>query len=223
MFRWWAMFCAQCGNKLKENQNFCASCGYRVGSAVSQPEGRAQSVQDTPFATQQNVEAAVPGTQASVENAVWVLRASRKLAMISVIPCSVVFFRDRVVIAHQISVMQNLQSELIAQTAGKPDAASVMRLLSQHQDRYNHMEPAAILAEDPANMELAYPYMEEVTFKCYSDDRDFDDTFGTVKEGRLSFSLQSGQTIKLTHNQADDDTVKDMLSSLFGSKLKYKD
>ena len=84
------------------------------------------------------------------------------------------------------------------------------------------MPTAAILAEHPENAMIGYLDIQEVNFKGYSTTTHFDDSSDSVSEGRLEFSFARGKAIKLKHEQEGSPYVRQTLSDLLGSKLKYK-
>ncbi len=83
------------------------------------------------------------------------------------------------------------------------------------------MTSAQILAEDPTNFVVPYQMMKKVVFQCESLTTDEEGrAYGS--QGGLAFSMMDGKTIKFSHNYSHNGAHKDMLTRLFGGKLKYK-
>lgn len=200
------MFCRHCGNEIDSESAFCSHCGSPIGS---EPEVLDQAQQDLPKA----------------EPAQWVFRAQRKFSMFKIMPCSIVFFKNRLVLAHLSPALQKAEgAKASAEIKEKglgflKGTGEMMRFWSNHSQRYYTMGIDEILLEDPANMVIDQQDIVKVLFRGYSSSGGSDDT-GTT--GKLEFDLAGGDTIKFSHSYASGKEVKESLTNLFGAKLKYK-
>lgn len=207
------MFCVNCGTNLPEGSNFCPSCG----TAAKLP-GAAPLPQTTPF------EQIAPPPQ----TAIWVLSATRKLGVFKAVACSVVFMRDRLVLAHLTPELQKAESARLArERKARGDgffkaAAASLSFWSSFSEKYASMNEALILAEDKTNISVPYAAITGVFFSCYSESTSYDENSNTTSSGgKLEIAL-AGDTIKFTHKQHHSRELKAMLESFFGLRLKYK-
>jgi len=214
------MFCSQCGNEIKQGSSFCTKCGKRLVSAPSR---------DKP-AMQAPIPPAAPKAPAppSTETAEWVFSAQRKLSVLKMIPCNIVFMQDKAVFAYLTPALTKAENakvsnEIKAEGAGFfKGSAAMLRFWSGYHKKYYSMTADAILAEDPSNIAVQYQNITGVLFKGFSDNTNFDDASSNVTQGKLNFSLAGGETLKFVHSQTADRSVQDILARLFGGKLKYK-
>lgn len=223
------MFCRQCGNKLTEGQKFCQSCGCPVSAPAQQVQQ--QPIQQAPVQPVYQQPEQQPVYQQPVQqggHAVWVLHATHKVSLLKGVQCYVVFWPDRVILAHLTSELQKAESAKVsAQIKAEglgffKGSAAMMKHWATYGRKYETMSEQAILAEEPSNMVIPYISLSEVSFHCYSESTDFEDNSTSVYEGKLHLKLANGETVKLTHHQENAAFVKDTLTNLFGYKLKYK-
>ena len=213
------MFCSQCGKEASPNQVFCTQCGQKL--AVMPP---VQPAYQPPV---QSAYAGQPVAGATPDQVVWIISATRHFSMFKVMPCSVVFMRDKVVLAHLSPDLQKAESARVSQeikangTGFFKGSAAMMRYWAEFHKRYYTMPTQAILAEDPLNQVIGYGVISEVLFRCYSETSSGDSS-NSVTQGKLNFSLSGGETIKLTHSLGHVNSIRETLTSLFGNRLKYK-
>ena len=206
------MFCSQCGNQIDSQSSYCTKCGNRAAPLQCQDQPPVQAA-----------------TAALSDSIVWIFRADRKLSMFKIVPCYIVFMRDKAVLAFITPALQKAQSAKVSQDIKSKElgffkgSAAMMRYWSDYYKKYYTMSADAILAEDPSNRVLYYQNISQVLFKGFSDDTSFDDTgTSSVTQGKLYFSVAGGETLKFSHSQSADKSVKETLTQLFGAKLKYK-
>ncbi len=231
------MFCDQCGQRLELQNNFCSRCGNKIKPVDPSPSVPVPTHPQPapPQSPQPAPQPYAPPVQPPVyqptddETAVFVLSATRKLSALKAVACNVVFMRGCVVLAHLKSALQKAESARVSQeikASGKgffKGSAEMMRFWANYAQQYYTMPVSAILAQDASNMALPYAAIDAVYFKGYSETVDYSDaSAGSTVQGRLRFSLTGGEVIKLTHNQRHTGAVKQTLSELFGSKLKYR-
>ncbi len=148
--------------------------------------------------------------------------------MFKLISCYVVFFPDRIVLAHLTPERQKAESARVAQESKAnglgffKGSAAMMRYWADYSNKYYNMDERAILAEDPMNFTIHNSTVSEVLFRCYSTTTDFDDNTTQSSGGNLNFSLTGGEKIKLTHKLHHDKMIRETLTSLFGGRLKYR-
>ena len=232
------MFCSQCGKEASANQAFCSQCGQRLAvippvQQVYQPpvqpayQPPVQQVYQPPAQQVYQPPQVAPAT-AAVDQVVWIISTTRHFSMFKVMSCSVVFMRDKVVLAHLSPALQKAESARVSQDIKAngigffKGSAAMMRYWAEWHKRYYTMSVQAILAEDPLNQVIAYSSISEVLFRCFSETISTDDSNSTATQGKLHFSLINGETIKLTHTLTDVNHIRDTLASLFGNRLKYK-
>lgn len=195
------MFCIKCGSKIEANNEFCTNCGTKVIIANSQT--------------------VYPQT----DKPVWVLQANKKLSMLKIITCYVIFYRDKLLLAHLSPELQKAEStrksaEIKASGINFfKGSAEMMRFWSNYHEKYNTLTQQAILAEDPLNIEIPYNIIGELYFRAFQAGFDDDDR---DTQGNINISISNGQVIKLTHKMGHDASVKSTLESLLGFKVKYK-
>ena len=220
------MFCSQCGKEASPNQAFCSQCGQRLAAVPPVQQAYQPPVQQ---AYQPPVpQAQVASAPAAADQVVWIISTTRHFSMFKVMSCSVVFMRDKVVLAHLSPALQKAESTRVSQDIKAngvgffKGSAAMMRYWAEWHKRYYTMPVLAILAEDPLNQAIAYSSISDVLFRCFSETISTDDSNSTATQGKLHFSLVNGETIKLTHTLADVNHIRDTLASLFGNRLKYK-
>lgn len=194
------MFCINCGSKMDANQQFCTSCGTKVSNTYDQTT---------------NLQAKKP---------VWVLQTNKSLSMLKIITCYVIFYEDRLLLAHLSTELQKSESakksaEIKANGLNFfKGSAEMMRFWSSYHEKYNTMTQLAILAEDPLNVEIPYNMISELYFSAYNEGDDDERSTG----GKINISLNNGQVIKLKHKLSHGASVKSTLDSLLGSRVHYK-
>lgn len=208
------MFCSKCGNKLNPQSNFCAKCGSETNTQDQFDQAIEQS-------TYEPVEEAVVN---SAEPVVWVFQAQKKLSMLKLIQCSIVFMEDKILLAHLTKdLRKTMQTEALDEVQEQElgffkKSAEMMRYWSNFSNRYYTMSVEEILAEDPSNTIIYKQNIDKVLFRGYYDDHDDSNS----KQGKLDFSLSDGNKIKFTHKQSANKNIKEILTNIFGGKLKYK-
>lgn len=230
------MFCTKCGNKLQVSDKFCTRCGSKVSPAAEHTAPPpAQTYQATPVQTTPFVQPSQPifppaptVTAQSAEKTLWVLKTNRKLSLLKVIPCYVIFRSGHTILAHLTPEMQKAES---ARASGEikenglgffKGSAAMMRFWNEYHRKYYSMSVAEIVAECPYNVALENRSLSEVYFKCYSTSTNFDDNSSSTNEGKLYLSQFAAEKIKLTHSQYHDRAIRDLLTGLFGDRLKYR-
>jgi len=208
------MYCEQCGAQFEPEIKFCPSCG----SPVSQAPGNAVSeshIQE-PFNQSSNTE-----------EVVWVLIAQRKESFFKRRACSLIFMRDKLIVAHLSAQLQKeesakISSEIKAQGKGFfKGSAAMMQHWANYHKKYYSMSSGHILAEDPTNFAIQYMNIKKLVYQCESTDIDADGrSYG--HQGKFDISLFEGKKIKFSHTRSHDSTIKKMLIELFGKKLKYR-
>ena len=230
------MFCTKCGNKLQMSDKFCTGCGNKVNTVTPQTAPppaqtyQAPPVQAAPFVQPPHPEYPPSSTMTAQtdEKTLWVLKTNRKLSLLKVIPCYVIFRSGRTILAHLTPEMQKAES---ARASGEikenglgffKGSAAMMRFWSEYHRKYYSMSVSEILAECHYNVALENMSLSEVYFKCYSTSTNFDDNSSSTNEGKLYLSPFAAEKIKLTHSQYHDRAIRDMLTGLFGDRLKYR-
>ena len=202
------MFCSQCGKQIKDGSKFCTFCG-------------------TPVAT--NLEpnpSTPPAPTRSTEKVVWVFRVNHKLKLFKIVPCHVVFMEDKVVFAYLTPELQKSESAKVSQQIKEDKigffkgSAAMMRYWADFYKHYYNMSSNEILAEDPSNMMVLNHQIARVTFDGANVIVDDDDS--NTDKGKLYFDIIGQDTLKFTHSQTHDKSIKDVLLQLFGNRLKYK-
>ena len=203
------MFCSQCGKQIKEGSKFCTFCGTPVATNL-EPNPSAPPTPPTPTR--------------SAERVVWVFRVNHKLKLFKIVPCHVVFMEDKVVFAYLTPELQKSESAKVSQKI-KDDkigffkgSAAMMKYWADFDKRYYNMSSNEILAEDPSNMMISNHQIVRVTFDG-ADTSDDDDS--SADKGKLYFDIAGHDTLKFTHAQPHDRSIKDVLLQLFGNRLKY--
>ncbi len=205
------MFCTKCGTEIKAGSNFCTGCGTRTDAG--QPQA--------PRPVREPAQSANSGV-------VWVFGAQRKYSMFKMTPCNIVFMPDKLLIAYLTPALQKaenarLSAELKAQGKGFfSGSAAMVGFWADYYKKYYRMTEAAILAEDPLNVQIPYGSITGVLFRGFSETVDYDDSASNVTQGKLHFTLAGGETLKFAHSQSADRSIKDLLTRFFGTKLKYK-
>lgn len=201
------MFCSQCGKQLLDNAKFCSYCGAPVLKSTQ------------PVATHTDP------TPINKENVIWVFKADRKFGLFKVVPCHVVFMEDKLVLAYMTAELQKAESAK-ASAEIKEDklgffkgSAAMIKYWANYHKRYYDMSVDDILAQEPSNAIIPYSQITEVLF---NGNEDFNDDTVNTNSGKLHFELTNGETLKFTHSQAANRSIKDTLSRLFGRRLKYK-
>ena len=202
------MFCSQCGKQIKDGSKFCTFCG-------------------TPVATNLEPNPSTPPTPTrSTEKVVWVFRVNHKLKLFKIVPCHVVFMEDKVVFAYLTPELQKSESAKVSQQIKEDKigffkgSAAMMRYWADFYKHYYNMSSNEILAEDPSNMMVLNHQIARVTFDGANVIVDDDDS--NTDKGKLYFDIIGQDTLKFTHSQTHDKSIKDVLLQLFGNRLKYK-
>jgi hypothetical protein len=191
------MFCKECGKELIQGQKYCSQCGITV-----EPTQVKSSV-------------------------IWIIKTSRKLSLLKSVTCYVLFMKDKLILAHLSPSLQKSENKKVSdeiKSSGKgffKGSASMMGYWADYHKKYYDMSEADILAEDSTNIVVPYSALSEVLFKGTTDRIEKDNTTH-VYDGKLYFSLNDGNTIKLKHRENAHKSIKEILIDLFGNKLKYK-
>ncbi len=199
------MFCTNCGSKLEPNQQFCTQCGTRTNSGTNNTYINNQ-------------------TQVTPLNVIWILTAQKKLSFMNIMACYVIFYNDRLVLAHLSPELQKAESarksaEIKASGIGFfKGSAEMMRYWANYQEKYRTMPISSIIAEDPLNAEIPYNMISELYFRAFTSGDDDDPDSG----GNLNISLSNSQVIKLQHKVSHSNSIKSTLESLLGFRIKYK-
>ena len=155
------MFCSQCGNKLDPQSDFCSECGLSVVA-------KDQSVESA----EPSVEQIEQPTQSPMERVLWVLRAQRKFSMFKLMPCNIVFMKDKIVLAYLTPELQKIES---ARASGEikekelgffKSSLEMMNIWSKFSERYNTMGVEEILSEDPMNVVINKEDITKILFKA---------------------------------------------------------
>lgn len=166
--------------------------------------------------------------------ALMALNMRRKDGIFRSTNCYFVFFEDRIVVAVVSGKRMNEEMKKARQQLkeeGKGFLKSSIALLSfwfNYAQRYYPMSADEILAEDPANSSIKNGDVQKIIFKTARDRMARHPgavTQGEVsryKEGFMRLML-ADRKIKAAHRYRDSNkNIKETLSSLFGSKLKYR-
>jgi hypothetical protein len=218
------MFCSRCGKPLIPNAAFCPNCGSRLGTTPVQAQQPPQNTYAPPPMYQQPQQPvyAAPGG----EETLLVLKATRKLSLVNAVVCHIVFKRNWLALAHLSQNLQKtetlkLQETLKAQNVGAlKRTGAQMRFWGDFHKRYYTMPTEAILAEEPMNQALNYGMIAAVEYTCGYTLSDEDGS--TDYDGTLHFTLANGEVIKFKHQLHHDKAIKELLTGLFGQRLKYK-
>lgn len=208
------MYCQKCGAQIVPESSFCTACGNPVaknfGSTVS-------GYNPSPPVNLFNNTVTVS----------WVLVAQLKESLFKRKACSVVFMRDRLVIAHLSAQRQKEENSRITEeikSEGKgffKGSAAMMQYWANYHKKYYTMTPEQIQSEDPANFVVWYENIKKLIFKCETTDIDADGrSYGN--QGSLDISLADGRKISFSHSCSNDSSIKKTLTDLFDSKLKYR-
>lgn len=153
------MYCKQCGSQIESESKFCPSCG----SPVAQTPGRA--------ASEYNIQE--PFNQSSnTEEVVWVLTAQRKESFFKRKACSLIFMKDKLIVAHLSAQRQKEESAKISseiKVQGKgffKGSAAMMQHWANYHKKYYSMTSEHILAEDPKNFAIQYMNIKKLVYKC---------------------------------------------------------
>ncbi len=206
------MYCRECGSKIDEKSNFCIKCGTKL--TLVQP---------------QNQNAAEPEKLSEKERVLWVFQGQRKFSMFKMQACYAVFMEDKILLAHmtpELTKAENAKASKEIKETGKgffKGSAAMIRYWSDYYKKYYGMNSRDILAEDPSNLMIEYKNINRVLFKGFSDNTSYDENgTSTITQGKLNLFLANGETIKLLHSYSADQSSKEILAGIFGSRLKYK-
>lgn len=163
----------------------------------------------------------------SKEEILWVLSAQAMESFFKRKACYLVFMKDKLLVAHLSSQRQKEESAKISSQAkaeGKgflKSSGAIMQHWSNYYKKYYSMTPGEILAEEAINFAIQYENIVKLFFKAQLTDID-DDGSSSGHQGKFDITLLKGEKIKFSHTQSHNDSVKKMLTELFGEKLKYK-
>jgi hypothetical protein len=158
------------------------------------------------------------------EQAVWVFTATRRYSLFKTDACNIIFLKDRLVLAYLTGERQKTESakvaaDIKAQGLGFfKGSAAMMSYWADYSKKYYTMDINAILAEDPLNQVILYSMISQIRFECYESG----DSESNASGGDLLIQIQGGEMLKFTHASPGDKQIKNILTSLFGYKLKYK-
>lgn len=210
------MFCTNCGSKLETGQQFCTQCGTRVSSN--------DNIINAGNNNYNNDNTYHQPAQSPQATPVWVMGASKTLSFLNIISCYVIFYNDRLLVAHITPEFQKAESakksaEIKASNIGFfKGSAEMMRFWADYYKKYYTMSQQAILSETHLNIEITYNMVSEVKFHAFEQGSDDDPDSG----GYIHISVSNGQVLKLKHKISHSSSVKSTLESLFGYRLKYK-
>lgn len=213
------MFCSKCGRQLIAGGSFCANCGNRI--TIPQAPTYQQPIQPQP-PQQPLYRNTIPGG----EDVLLVMKATRRLTLTNSIVCHIVFKRNWLVLAHVTPLLTSLetarlQESLKAQNLGvMKRSAAQMHFWGNFHKRYYAMTTDAILAEDPTNLAINYGTISSVSYSCSYSTSDEDTSYD--HDGLLHLTLINGDTFKFKHRDYHDKSKKDVLTGLFGQRLRYK-
>jgi hypothetical protein len=207
------MFCSQCGKQLIPSAAFCPNCGSRV---------------ETP--PQQNTYSPPPvyPPAPNAEDTLFVLKASHTLSFGNTVVCHVVFKRSWLVLAHMTVALQKRENALLTENLKAQNlglikrTAATMHYWGDFHKRYLAIPTEAILAEDPVNTAIRYDAISHVDYKCAYESLGNEDNSSSTINGYLHISLSSGETLKFTHQKLHSKAAQELLTGLFGQRLKYK-
>lgn len=218
------MYCSQCGYQIDPQSKFCAQCGSKLAQL---PEESQRSNQRAPVPELKTAEQPILAPVSMQESVIWVFSVQHKLSLLKIIPCNIVFMQDKVIVAHLTPELQKAESAKLSKEIKSngigffKGSAAMMQYWADYYKKYYTMTANEILSEDRSNVALQYQNIQKVLFQCESTSIDSDGvTYGT--QGKLQFDLFGGQTVKFTHSQWNDKSIREMLIRLFGEKLKYK-
>lgn len=205
------MFCKNCGKEVEPENEFCIYCGHSL---------KADN-------TTQNIE--INEIYPNSDTGLWVFQAQRKYSMLKYVTCNIVFFSDKIVLAHLTSSLRKQKSQKASDQIKEQGlgffkgSAEMMRYWSRFSQRYLNMGIDEILNEDPSNGVIYYQDIVKVLFKGTSETyTTADDGSSSTKAGKFQLTLNGGETIKFTHNYESNKKLKQDLIGFFGDKLKYK-
>lgn len=218
------MYCVKCGYQIDPQDKFCAKCG----SKVAQFEEVSHKPNPSPPEPEQKIaERPTMAPGYIPESVIWVFSAQRKQSLFKIIPCNIVFMQDKLIFAYLTPELQKAESRKLSNDIKSngigflKGSAAMMKYWANFSKKYYTMTANEILSEDQSNAMIQYQNIQKVLFQCDSTSVDSEGiTYGT--QGKLQFDLFGGQTIKFTHSQWNDKSIRDMLIRLFGEKLKYK-
>jgi hypothetical protein len=223
------MFCTNCGQKLTDGARFCTACGQRTQAASTVPAQPSYSAFPPQQPTyQQSYQQSYQQTaQAVSEHVLMVLQTNRKYSMMKMTPCNIVFMPDRIILAYLTRERQKAESDRLSQeikASGKgffKGSAAMMSYWADYHKRYYQMSTQQIMAEDPENQLVYNNSVSQLLFHAY--DTDYSGDGGqTTTGGKLNISLAGGETLKFSHSIGNNRSIRDTLTQLFGSRLKYK-
>lgn len=205
------VFCRNCGHQIDEQSDFCSQCGARVTME--------------PVTNQEKVREVFEPS----ESAISVFQVQRKYSMFNIVSCNVVFFKDKVALAHLSSALRKAETQKATDAVKEKGlgflkgSAEMMRYWSKFNQRYYHMGLDEILAEDPSNMVISYRDITKVLFKASRESFiSGDDSSSSTVSGKMEITLNQGEEIKFTHGMSSSREIKELLTNFFGDKLKYK-
>lgn len=203
------MYCIQCGAQIDPKGKFCASCGKLV-----------------PQVPVNTIAPVLSNHSGSSEVVFFVLNAQRIESLFKRNACSVIFMKEKLIVAHLSAQRQKdenakITSEIKAQGKGFfKGSAAMMQFWANYHAKYYSMTSEDIIAEDPMNFEINYSNIQKLSYRCESTDID-DEGRNYGHPGELDISLSVGKKVKFSHTHSHDNTTKKTLVELFGKKLKY--
>ncbi len=225
------MFCSTCGKQVVANAAFCSGCGSRVGAqqvpgfqqtAFITPAQDTYPPQQAAYQQPQPVFSPVP----SAEETLLVLKVTHKLSLANAVVCHVVFKRNWLVLAHLTTNLQKFETARLMESMKAQNLGMIkrtgaqMRFWGDFYKRYYSMTTEAILAEDMTNKAINYGMI--TLFDYVNGYTTSDDESSYDHEGKLHLSLASSETLKFTHQGRHDKDIYNLLTGLFGGRLRYK-
>jgi hypothetical protein len=184
---------------MADGSKFCTECGKQQASQ--------QAPQQTPLQAPQ---------------AVWVFTVTNRYSLFKADTCNIVFMKDCLVLAYLTGERQKAESakvaaDIKAQGLGFfKGSATMMRYWADYSKKYYTMDVNAILAEDPMNQVIPYSMISQIEFVHYESDDD------GSSGGTLNLGIINGKPLVFSHNSSGGKQIKEILTSLFGYRLRYK-
>lgn len=204
------MYCGNCGSEVAEGNNFCGACGYNL-KVFAEEQAKKQE------------EARLAQEQASGQKAMMVLTTDKVAGVFKRKLCYLVFFSDKVVLAHMSNSRLKEVSKRLAKESNYNDKkwteklAYSLTFYEEIKKFYDTMTPEEVLAEDVDNMAIYYVAVLSAKFIPKLSYYKEDDPHS--KFGELIIKSNHGK-FKFTHTYEDsDDVIRNQLSSFFIGKM----